>query len=452
MSSRRAANADAKSLCELACAWSFAGVVIALSLVCCFTIERSPTSASLLAHEVSVEVEPGVTGDTLLQRSVQQSRVVVGEDTGRGRNVQDDAIVDPPEILILFCAECNDYMDWQTVVLHRSWKKAGAPGRLVRVLACSNESIGAYRHMSDLGDGMETFVHEPTGLSLDYPPLNRPIGILAYLTSDQGRSLSENATILMVDPDMVFRTEDAAYTGGSVAERLLKMGAQLRTSPTQALATDYGYPIKGMRATDWAVPRHFNFTNFSQLQGVGHPMVHRKANLLALCPIWYNVTRDIVRSPDLLSLVRDDKLPAPWIAEMYGYILAAAFLRHQTQEVWPELDAVQPPYTSAIKRTKSRDPSKSMLVHYSHRFSLCGRRFGKADHYSGGLLDCASREIESLEPPPRDEVMSDSCRVCIDSGDVNNWGATCWTKGKRECLYPWEQVHRGLSAWRAEHC
>lgn len=43
-------------------------------------------------------------------------------------------------LVTIFSTECSAYHDWQTVVLYDSWKAAKVPGRLVRILACSQAS------------------------------------------------------------------------------------------------------------------------------------------------------------------------------------------------------------------------------------------------------------------------------------------------------------------------
>lgn len=53
----------------------------------------------------------------------------------------------PYRIHTLFSVECQNYFDWQTVGLMRSFKKAQQPGPITRLLSCTDEEKKNYRGM-----------------------------------------------------------------------------------------------------------------------------------------------------------------------------------------------------------------------------------------------------------------------------------------------------------------
>lgn len=318
---------------------------------------------------------------------------------------------------------------------------------------------------------METHSHKDmTGeVALhDYAPLNKPWGIHTWLTSGSGRHLPDNTVVLIVDPDMVFRRSDA-----SEVLRILKSRVLSKNLP---LGQDYRYTVLGMKARNWMVPRHFiPESDFSEehLQSIGPPMMMQKAQLRRLAPLWHDVTRRIVSDRRLHGLVHDGRDPAPWIAEMYGYTIAAAMTlpQHETDALWRELSTPQPPYLS--------DWMDPLLLHYSFTFRLCGKEWGKSriSHLTGGysdLLDCSLNpdSLEHLRPPLKSEVSEASCGICVGAAharpgvDVNvNTGVT--GDDRRDCTRPedptlnrkkqfsfeaWSLIYKGLTAWRAAHC
>nr|GMD49053.1 peptidyl serine alpha-galactosyltransferase [Ipomoea batatas]GMD51750.1 peptidyl serine alpha-galactosyltransferase [Ipomoea batatas]GMD54727.1 peptidyl serine alpha-galactosyltransferase [Ipomoea batatas] len=60
----------------------------------------------------------------------------------------------PWRIHTLFSVECQNYFDWQTVGLMHSFRKAGQPGPITRLLSCTDEEKKNYRGM-DLAPTLE---------------------------------------------------------------------------------------------------------------------------------------------------------------------------------------------------------------------------------------------------------------------------------------------------------
>lgn len=391
-----------------------------------------------------------------LRSSAESDEAPVGDKRrllrwGLGQKASgDDASVD--SLVTIFSVECSTYHDWQSVVLYESWKAAKVPGRLVRILACSNAQRRQYKRLDTLGDRMETHVHRkgvPPGLN--YSPLNKPYGVISWLAEGSGAKLSDSSAILIVDPDMSFR-------GHRARQDLATLTSRISSLENTALGLDYKYVTGGMEAMNWKIPLYFNAsTDVNGLQSVGTPIMIRKDNLQRLARGWYDYTLRIVTNKTTWGLVHDGDNYAPWIAEMYGYTLAAAgWLQHETQVAWPELEAPQPPFAS----TGGEYLPDPLVTHYSHPFVLCGKRFGKNMWTQIDPLQCDAPDklVEMLRPPSAEELNSPSCKLCIDGGDVIGFRARCFGNSPRESYIKkiswqaWARVAKGIFTWRSKHC
>lgn len=60
---------------------------------------------------------------------------------------QKSVIEAPYRLHTLFSVECQNYFDWQTVGLVHSFKKAGQPGPITRLLSCTDDELKVYKGM-----------------------------------------------------------------------------------------------------------------------------------------------------------------------------------------------------------------------------------------------------------------------------------------------------------------
>ena len=119
----------------------------------------------------------------------------------------DDAAVastfDPNSLHTVFCAECTTYFDWKSAGVFYSHRVSGMPGKITRLLACSDEQRRKY---PERGMAMgPTFVHpnmfnnphnhESSG------SYNKPAAVM-YWT--QQEKIAETF-VLYIDADMVLR-------------------------------------------------------------------------------------------------------------------------------------------------------------------------------------------------------------------------------------------------------
>ena len=109
---------------------------------------------------------------------------------------------------VVFSAECNPAMTWQSVGLFHSHKHVRQPGPITRLLACSEEQLASYPGL----DAGPTFVHHnmrfgsPAGRDLidetGYPSYNKPASVMFFLEEND----IKEEFIALLDADMQLRT------------------------------------------------------------------------------------------------------------------------------------------------------------------------------------------------------------------------------------------------------
>lgn len=61
----------------------------------------------------------------------------------------------------VFSTQCNPYFDWQSIVLTYSFIRAGQPGKLTRLMSCSDDDYARLlRERPRVLDIVDTFVVE----------------------------------------------------------------------------------------------------------------------------------------------------------------------------------------------------------------------------------------------------------------------------------------------------
>ena len=108
-----------------------------------------------------------------------------------------------PGVHVVFSAECNHALSWQSVGIFHSHKAAKQPGPITRLLACSDEQLQTYRGL-DIGP---TFVHHnmrfghPLIDEVGYPSYNKPASVMFWLEQVD----VQEEFIALLDTDMQLR-------------------------------------------------------------------------------------------------------------------------------------------------------------------------------------------------------------------------------------------------------
>lgn len=175
----------------------------------------------------------------------------------------------------------SPYLAWQAELLTATHAANGVPGTLTQLLA----EPGASGH------------------SRVYPPFNKPRSLAAWITGD-GPS---GDPILLLDPDCVFvSAPDGTMAGGQPIAPLA--ARQPIAQPAPYLDP---WEHRDLLARHGVAPE--------SAQAIGTPAVIGRDELAALAPAWLARTCDILED-------RWSRQRAGWVAEMWGYVIAAAQL------------------------------------------------------------------------------------------------------------------------------
>jgi hypothetical protein len=231
----------------------------------------------------------------------------------------------------------NAYQRWQARLLAYSHRRAGQPGPLTCLVS------GLHDQAPVIGRDFFTrnyFPHPVTGDR--YAAYNKPAALLAWLQSAPPRE----ETILLVDPDCVFlaATVGEAERGRPVAQPVFYMNARGRPNPVTPPAGQHPVLHIDWTPVEAAVAKYCRRPG--RVQGVGIPTLIHRDDLAALAPLWLAKTEMIRGDPELRDGVG-------WVAEMWGYCLAAAErgLAHEERDL-------------ACFATEDRDDLP--LVHYCY--------------------------------------------------------------------------------------
>jgi hypothetical protein len=219
----------------------------------------------------------------------------------------------------LFSVDESLYQRWQADLLAYSHHSVHQAGPLTRLWS------GTGRPSPFAGRTFRTVAYSPHPVTCDpYPPYTRPNSIRAWL---RGTPLVDEA-LLLLDPDCVFITP-------------------VRVAVSRGLPCAQPVSYLDPAHNRELVRRHCRRP--SQVQGVGIPILIYRDDLAQLVVRWIHKTESI----------RDDRRSqelAGWIAEMWGYVFAAAELglRHAVR---------------ALARFQTEDRADRPIIHYCYSSS-----------------------------------------------------------------------------------
>nr|GMD51410.1 peptidyl serine alpha-galactosyltransferase [Ipomoea batatas] len=286
----------------------------------------------------------------------------------------------PWRIHTLFSVECQNYFDWQTVGLMHSFRKAGQPGPITRLLSCTDEEKKNYRGM-DLAPTLEVpsmSRHPKTGDW--YPAINKPAGVVHWLKHSKE---AENVDwVVILDADMIIRGPIIPWELGAEKGR--------------PVAAYYGYLV----GCDNVLAK-LHTTHPELCDKVGGLLAMHIDDLRALAPMWLSKTEEVRGDrAHWATNYTGDIYNSGWISEMYGYSFGAAEvgLQHKINDNL----MIYPGYIP-------REGIEPILLHYGLPFSVGNWSFSKLKHHEDNIVyDCGRlfpeppypREIKEMEVEP----------------------------------------------------
>ncbi|KAL8471171.1 hypothetical protein ACS0TY_028749 [Phlomoides rotata] len=286
----------------------------------------------------------------------------------------------PYRIHTLFSVECQNYFDWQTVGLMRSFRKAGQPGPITRLLSCTDEEKKSYKGM-DLAPTLEVPSMSRHPKTNDwYPAINKPAGVVHWLQHSKD---AENVDwVVILDADMIVRGPILPWELGAEKGR--------------PVAAYYGYLVGCDNVLAKLHTQHPELCD-----KVGGLLAMHIDDLRALAPKWLSKTEEVRADKDHWATnYTGDIYGTGWISEMYGYSFGAAEvgLRHKINDNL----MIYPGYTP-------REGVEPILMHYGLPFSIGNWSFSKLLHHEDNIVyDCGRlfpeppypREVNEMERDP----------------------------------------------------
>ena len=216
----------------------------------------------------------------------------------------------------VFSADCKPYMDWQSAALYQSWMDVGAPGKMTRLLSCTDAEYDSYENLHIVP------THKTPDFSRDdpsdsYSAYNLPGSINHWTKSSNFTRLK---WVVKLDADMILRRP---FTVREIPARVGVVAGGY-----------YGYlsGVKNDMASMFVGP-----AVRERLAQVGGWEIFARSDIAKAAPLWFEYTRKVRRDKRVWwpyngtgdSFITQ-KAPRPWISEMYGYVfgVASAGLSH----------------------------------------------------------------------------------------------------------------------------
>ncbi len=191
-------------------------------------------------------------------------------------------------IYSLICTDTSKAIHWQCELLEYSWSKCEQPGELVRLVACDPEmSLPEHRHANVVRTNF-TNVDSETGDH--YAPYNRLYSIQEWLHRD-----APNGTVLILDPDMIFRNS-------------------VKTEVKRGSPIGQQWVGFGMRDRKKRVTMEISNVDIAQIQPVTWPALIHSDDLIRLIPRWIELTIEYRRRT------------GGWEDDMFAFAVASAEL------------------------------------------------------------------------------------------------------------------------------
>jgi hypothetical protein len=228
-------------------------------------------------------------------------------------------------IYTVFSTTDSPFQQWQSELLEYSWKQAGQPGELIRLVATDKSTLPAHRYARTIATPSRQL--DPT-TGDDYAPYNKPAGLFHWLSTER-----PEGTVLLVDPDCVFRESICR----EVAEGFPVAQKWIGLSPTAD-------------ALGWGLDRRFAFL---EAHGV-RPSIRAQLGMIPTLIHTRDLERIASRWLELTALVRqevaDRRGRRMWESDMFAYaiVTAEAGLVHELTSLgictnWSPDDAVDAP-------------------------------------------------------------------------------------------------------------
>ncbi|CAA2969809.1 peptidyl serine alpha-galactosyltransferase [Olea europaea subsp. europaea] len=273
----------------------------------------------------------------------------------------------------LFSVECRNYFDWQTVGLMHSFRKAHQPGRIARLLSCTEEEKRSCKGMHLA----PTFEVPSISKSGDWYPAIKPAEIVHWLEHSKD---AENVDwVVLLEADMIIRGPIVPW----------ELGAE-RGKPVAACQ---GYLV----GCDNVLAK-LHTKRPGLCDKVNGLLAMHIDDLRALAPLWLSKIEEVREDRAHLSANHSgDIYRMGWISEIYGGASKVG-LSHK-------INANLMIYPGYIPQ----EGINPILLQYGLPFSVGKWSFSKLDHHEDNIVyNCGHLFPEPPYPREVKEMEADS--------------------------------------------
>lgn len=281
----------------------------------------------------------------------------------------------------VFSADCQPYMTWQARALYDSWRTIGSPGRITRLLSCTEAQYETYAHLDVVPDTVKCpdfvwYAKEKYGDDDGYAAYNLPGG-MNHWAQNVG---TDRKWVVKLDADMLL------LKPLTVEEIPAKRGT--------AASGEYDYLV----GTRNGMAKWFLNEEERLIAPVGGWEIFDAKDFIALTPYWLEYTAKVRMDRRVWWPYRGtgdeyitERGPRPWISEMYGFVFgcAKAGIRHNVMSSI-QLYAGYTPWD-----TQTEDP---YIIHYGLKMTEGEYDWDK--HYDEGHLERMTCDTMDAKPFP----------------------------------------------------
>jgi len=225
----------------------------------------------------------------------------------------------------VYSVQSKQYFEWQSRYLHFWHKQVGQPGKITRLLAMGGawpRDPKPHPFGDHLMRQLPTHIHPEYDPRIDtYTAYNKPLGIAHWLQTTK----VEEDVIIILDPDcaIIEKAEFPVEEGAPIAQ------------------PGY-YKFNDPKSYEVQILNHYCKGVCTHYDPIAVPVIIHRNDLDRLAPLWLRYTEDIRRDrqgPNKWPIEwNDNKFVVnriEWVAEMFGYVLAAAHLdlRHEIRDL-----------------------------------------------------------------------------------------------------------------------
>ena len=370
----------------------------------------------------------------------------------------------PGDLHTVFCAECTANFDWKSAGVFYTHRVSGMPGKITRLLACTEEQKRAYPKSGlEMGPTFvhPNYVHNPHNgeISGSY---NKPASVMHWVREVDIRE----TYVLFIDADMLLRAPIdpialGVRKGQVVSEHVHYLDNGIRRHLVENFVPDPSM-AKWAKAAGWYHIFHIDdlraiapgWLKYTERMRTSPHLYWDMNNSKAS---WNALARDAVRSERFtdkktgrsVSYIKtgDDYVEygePPWISEMYGYVFSTSEQRIDTTLLSGRVQYTDSPVAAM-------PPRGPHIIHYGLHCHVNSYHFTKYDYANFDIGSCPLLFFRPPEKPRPNQALCAETINTLNDALCDFYRTRCPGAESLECA-PHESDGKAICENEAENC